>query len=950
MAKSIFGDIIASLKSGWNFRFPWYSSASAVRRGFRNPFVTEAERERAETQALFDTTRREFAASPYAVEGAADDFIYAVVVEACERAAVTPSIVLGEALWICTRELLIAEGSIFGFADIDPHASLTLEEGHALRDYLNRKRRFLSDHVRLIEIWREKVIRIFEGILGYCPAVVLDGDEDEAPAPQSGFTASLIDLCETPPEVIERTLMTMFDDDVANARLFDPIREVLDRNALAASGIPPDRSHSSSKAIVLPTAQRKKSSAELTAAFLGKTPFGELFESRFPFDIPYPVRFEHTLVVGGTGHGKTQLLQLLIHHDLAKAREDGRSIVVLDSQGDLIRTIAHLAEFSPGVADSLSDKLLIIDPNDVEYPACLNMFDWNRERLGSFSPVDREKVLNGTIELYEYLFGALLGAELTQKQGVVFKYLARLMMEIPGATVHTLRQLMENGEPFRPYIAKLPGTARSFFETRFFDRSFNETKKQILTRLWGVLSNVTLERMFSYPKSRVDLFEATNSGKIILINTAKELLKQEGCAIFGRFFIALIAQATIQRAALPAHERRPTFVYIDEAQDYFDQNIEQLLNQARKYRVGMVLAHQNLDQLASGLRSSVMANTSIKFAGGVSAKDASTFASEMRSDAQFIQGFRKRRGKTEFACFVKNLTPQAIGVEIPLGRVESLSTVSDDDYTALITLNRARYCAPVAAIEALDRQSQQKTISPGASDRPSANHTKVPRSVDRGDERKIERTVSEMITPLGTVPFEEANAVRLTTIRPERSRAPVRAEPAPLGRGGKQHRYLQEIIKQAAEERNFRAIIEEPILDGAGKVDVSLTLGDHRIACEISVTTDYEHELGNIEKCLAAGFNEVVLLAPQERRLAALRKFALLQVPEPDHGRIRFLVPEDLIAHLDQLSAAALTTEGAVKGYRVRVTRKVMTEAETLMRRQAIAAVIARSLKKDRER
>jgi hypothetical protein len=133
------------------------------------------------------------------------------------------------------------------------------------------------------------------------------------------------------------------------------------------------------------------------------------------------------------------------------------------------------------------------------------------------------------------IFGALLGAELTQRQGVIFKYLARLMMEIPGATVHALRQLMENGEPFRPYMERLPGTARSFFETRFFDRTFNETKKQILTRLWGVLSNATLERMFSYPKSKVDIFDATNSGKIILINTAKELLKQEGCAIFGRF-------------------------------------------------------------------------------------------------------------------------------------------------------------------------------------------------------------------------------------------------------------------------------------------------------------------------------------------------------------------------------------------------------------------------------
>jgi hypothetical protein len=50
--------------------------------------------------------------------------------------------------------------------------------------------------------------------------------------------------------------------------------------------------------------------------------------------------------------------------------------------------------------------------------------------------------------------------------------------------------------------------------------------------------------MFSHSKNKVDLFEAMNKGSLILINTAKDLLKQDGCEILGRFFIALIGQAT----------------------------------------------------------------------------------------------------------------------------------------------------------------------------------------------------------------------------------------------------------------------------------------------------------------------------------------------------------------------------------------------------------------------
>src|SRR5690606_27959232 len=133
-----------------------------------------------------------------------------------------------------------------------------------------------------------------------------------------------------------------------------------------------------------------------------------------------------------------------------------------------------------------------------------------------YAPVDREKILNATIELYEYFFGALLGAELTQRQGLIFRYLARLLMEIPDATIHTLRDLMEDGEKFLPYMEKLTGSARHFFATQFFEPKFKETKKQILTRLWGVLSNSSLERMFSHARNRIDIFELLNEGKIIL--------------------------------------------------------------------------------------------------------------------------------------------------------------------------------------------------------------------------------------------------------------------------------------------------------------------------------------------------------------------------------------------------------------------------------------------------
>jgi hypothetical protein len=145
--------------------------------------------------------------------------------------------------------------------------------------------------------------------------------------------------------------------------------------------------------------------------YLRGTAFAGLLTAPYPFSLPSSVRFEHCHIVGGTGHGKTQLLQSLIYRDLMEVVEGKLSLRVIDSQGDMLRTLSHLSCFSPSAARNLADRLVLIDPTDTAYPVCLNMFDLHG-RAGDIGDADRERILNATVELYEYLFGALLGAPL----------------------------------------------------------------------------------------------------------------------------------------------------------------------------------------------------------------------------------------------------------------------------------------------------------------------------------------------------------------------------------------------------------------------------------------------------------------------------------------------------------------------------------------------------------
>lgn len=426
---------------------------------------------------------------------------------------------------------------------------------------------------------------------------------------------------------------------------------------------------------ILPFLAYMDSSGELTK---------DIFEYELHLRLPEQIRTEHHHIVGASGSGKTQCLQHMIAEDI----KTDNTVIVIDSQGDLIRNVSRLADIP-------TDRLVLVDPSDVSYPVALNLFDVGMERIDEYSPLERERAINSIIELYDYVMAGLLGAELTSKQSTAFRFVTRLMLHTEGATIHTLRRLFEPGGTERPEVRKamseLSETGKAFFRNEFNSKEFESTKKQILRRLYGILENQTFERMFSHRKNKLDLYDEMGQGKVILINAAKDLLKEEGTRIFGRFFIAMIAQAAQERASTT--NRRRTYVYIDEFQDYMDDSMAVILSQARKYEVGMVLAHQYIGQLPHKLAGALAANASIKFAGGVSHADARTLAPQMRTDPEFITS----KGKGTFAAYFKDMG--TVAWKVPFGYMEDMPRKSPDEMHELRETMRVKYCTHVSEIE-----------------------------------------------------------------------------------------------------------------------------------------------------------------------------------------------------------------------------------------------------------
>ncbi|MEP3422877.1 MAG: type IV secretory system conjugative DNA transfer family protein [Erythrobacter sp.] len=593
-------------------------------------------------------------------------------------------------LFTKTMKALMDGEVMFFLPEPDWLQKRTIAQRWELRDVLSYQKSLTDDFESTCHLAKQLLGLLVQQIHEVCPALYAPSEGDEGLIVETHLQHAIGD----PAVPIEGMLEVAFAEGLVEAGLFNGLRNKLEANLVGASGGNPNDPASFSKAPRYPSQYDAKSPEHLIHSYLGGTPLADLFDQRFDFAIPLTSRFEHHHIVAGSGHGKTQALQYLIANDLDAVARGERSVVVIDSQNDLINTISNLAVFAQGGA--LHDRLVIIDPSDVEYPLSLNLFDVGIDRLGAYGQLERERLTNSILELYDFVLGSLLDAEMTQKQSVIFRYVTRLMLHIPGATIHTLRDLMEPraSTRFANHIAKLSGSARHFFASEFDSKEFEQTKRQVLRRLWGILENQTFERMFTHPKSKLDLFAEMNAGKVILISTAKDLLKEQGSELFGRFFIAMIAQAAQERATLPEEKRKPTMVYVDEAADYFDRNIGIILAQARKYKVGMVLAHQFLGQLDTGLQEGFSANTAIKFAGGVSTKDARALSSMMGCSPEFLE----RQPNLSFAAHVRGVTKSGLPLQFPYGFMEDLPRMSADDRWRLQDTMRSCYAMPADSV------------------------------------------------------------------------------------------------------------------------------------------------------------------------------------------------------------------------------------------------------------
>lgn len=605
-------------------------------------------------------------------------------------------------------------------------------------------------------------------------------------------------------------------------------------------------------------------------------------------------RSRHTYVIGASGTGKSTLLLSMIVQDM----NNGEGVAVLDPHGDLVdQVIAR-------IPDARLDDVVLIDPADTEYPIGFNI-------LNARTDLERSLLSSDLVAVFRRL-STSWGDQMTSVLG---NAVLAILESDQGGTLLDLRRFLVETKFRNDFLAQVRDRDVAYYWQKEFPLLHGKPQAPILTRLDQFLRPKAIRHMVAQQGDKLDFARLMNEGKIVLARLSHGAMGEENAHLLGTLLVSRFHQVALSRQGIAEEQRRPFYVYIDEFQNFVTPTMAQILSGARKYRLSLILAHQELRQLSArspDVASAVQTNPATRVCFRVGDHDARSLEDGFASfDARDLQtlGIGQAIVRVERADFDFNLDTQ------PMVAPDRDQAVVKRE--RVVNVSRERFATPRTDVERV------LEVAAGGPERPFAGSDHV------------------------TAKPAETRAPAITAQRPSRSvdfATPPRVgvERSTPGRGGRQHKYLQELLKRWADARGWGASIEETVLDGLGIVDVVLQKGERRIACEIAVTTPVDHEIANLQKCLAAGFESVIVLSPEAKTVKAIERRARREIPEQSLQDVHFLTPEDALQFLDSVDSSTAETTSSIRGFRVKVRHRPSTAMGG--KRQAVAKIVAKGL------
>lgn len=600
-------------------------------------------------------------------------------------------------------------------------------------------------------------------------------------------------------------------------------------------------------------------------------------------------RVRHTYIIGASGTGKSTLMLNLIEQDM----QNGQGIAVFDPHGDLIDQILGV------IPEHRINDVVLIDPADETYSVGFNI-------LSARTELEKNLLASDLVSVFQRL-STSWGDQMTS---VLNNTILTFLESERGGTLVDLQSFLIEPNFRKEFLTSVRDEQVLYYWEKIFPQlTGNKSVGPIISRLGSFLDRKPIRRMVTQTDNKIDFADIMDSGKIFLARLPQGQIGNENAYLLGSFLVSKFQQTVMARQAQDAASRRDFWMYIDEFHNFISPSMGQILSGARKYRLGLTLAHQELRQLQreSEVASAALSNPCTRICFRVGDDDARKIGSGFTyfdaTDIQSLPNFhaicRVERADCDF-----NLTlppPLEVDRDLQLEIADRAITASRNKYGTINNDNKSHSSSTI-----------QEAPAPAPEEEP----------------------VNEATDTVNQAPVNK--------------RIPIPSEP---GKGGEQHRAIQQRLKTEAEALGFGVSIEKNIPGTHESIDVVIEQGDLIVACEICVSTSIDHELGNIRKCLRAGYTDICAICLDAKRMKQFKAATDQCLTEQEQAQLHCIQPDAFQAKLkelllrEQLPITGSESDRVLGKYQVTSKYAKLDEAERLRKEEMLRQVIADALK-----
>lgn len=540
-------------------------------------------------------------------------------------------------------------------------------------------------------------------------------------------------------------------------------------------------------------------------------------------------RRRHVYFVGQTGVGKTTFLQNLALQDML----NGDGFAFIDPHGDVAEELLSI------IPKERTEDVIYFSPADTDYPMGLNMFEFDPER-----PEQKDFLIQESLNMLYKLYDP-------QKQGIIgprferiFTNSALLLMADPkGGTFVDIPKLLIDADFMKAKLKYVKDQNVLDFWTKEWPNSqksneAGEVTSWVVSKFGAFLSNEMMRNIIGQTKSSFDLREIMDNKKILIVNLSKGRAGELNSKLLGMIFVMKFQAAAMSRANVDRSERTDFCLYVDEFQNYATDSFADIMSEARKFGLNLIVANQFTTQLSDEVRDAVFGNIGTVVALRVGVADAEFLARQFAPSFDVDDLQRIPNGNAAVRTMIHGVPTQPFS----MAGLPPLNVDNKELADALKQLSAAKYGRPKAIVDkeiterisTVSKPSSKRTT--GSTKRPSPGSSFLDDWTKKQKNNDFKRPVSPFkngdtnapLTP--TIPAQsaqvapQANAVASQGQHPNSVQQPMQQYPQQVHQQvmpPQQHDYQvqQPLMGQQYSPPQQNTAHQQPMADGLGVID-----------------------------------------------------------------------------------------------------------------------------------